>query len=507
MKDDEQDRQLQGDFVSFLRWLVGIDTQAELSRKSGVPRTEINRYEQGKQKPQESTLQQMTTRVGVPRRLLSFFRWYHRLIRKAYSLATRSDAVPPSELRLADETRVTVCEIVERSLALARAEHAFLRSTLAVDRKSSPYPPRVEALFQKLIIYPEGIQRMLIEGSSSYRDPLLCLRLCQESEDVASDDPVKAQNMAKLALMVAERVDCKEAGKVGLRSRLVGWCTGVLGNAQRAAGSDLPGAERAFARAWRLWQEGEDPVGLLSEARLLDLEASLRGDQRLFNKALQLHDKALAVASPAEVGHLLLNKACTQQEMGKHEDAIQTLEKVAQHIDGERQPRLRFAALFNKAANLLHLGRASEAVPLVHEVRSLAEGLRKSVDLVRTLWLEGNCAAGLGQKDQALSKLEQVRHEFEKRNNSFDYALASLDVALLCREEKRFAEIKVLADEMLTIFKAQQVHRETIAAVILFQEAAEKEEVTSELVKQFQDYLSKARRNPRLRFEGQIREG
>jgi hypothetical protein len=51
-------------------------------------------------------------------------------------------------------------------------------------------------------------------------------------------------------------------------------------------------------------------------------------------------------------------------------------------------------------------------------------------------------------------------------------------------------------------FKAQQVHREAVAAVILFQEAAGKERVTAELVRQLQDLLAKARSNPRLRFEG-----
>jgi hypothetical protein len=60
----------------------------------------------------------------------------------------------------------------------------------------------------------------------------------------------------------------------------------------------------------------------------------------------------------------------------------------------------------------------------------------------------------------------------------------------------------VLAAEILEIFKAQQVHREAIAAVILFQEAAGKERGTAGLVRQLQDFLAKAKSNPRLRFEG-----
>jgi transcriptional regulator with XRE-family HTH domain len=489
MAEGEQERKLSGEFVAFLRWLVGIDTQAELSRKSGIPRSEINRYEQGKQKPQAATLQQILARIGVPQRLVGFLLWCHRLLRKAFAMASRWEEVPPSEPRLPEETRATVWNIVERALALARAEHALLRSTLA--RASSP--ELVEALFQKLIGYPGPKQRLLVEASQAYRDPLLCVRLCRASEDAAPDDPSKALELAELALFIAQQVGLEEPGSVGIRTRLEGWCTGFVGNAQRVIGRDLPGAERMFVRVWRLWDAGEDPAGLLSKAYLLDMEASLRRDQRLFPRALKLHEDALAAARPEEVGSILLNKSATLDQQGDYEASTRTLAKAAQHIDGEREPRLRFGLRFNQAANLLRLDRAAEAVSLVAEVRTLSERLGNEIDLIKMLWLEANCAAGLGQRQEALAKLEQVRHAFEARNLPFDYALASLDAALLYREEGRFAEIKTLAAEMLEIFKAQQVHREALGAVILFQEAAE-------LVRRLQGYFSKARKNPGLKL-------
>jgi hypothetical protein len=108
----------------------------------------------------------------------------------------------------------------------------------------------------------------------------------------------------------------------------------------------------------------------------------------------------------------------------------------------------------------------------------------------------------LSRAGAPLAALDEVRQGFEKENLAYDYALAGLDAALLYREESRFAEIKTLAAEMLAIFKAQNVHRETLAAVILFVEAAEKEKVTPELVRRLQDYLAKAKKNPELRFEG-----
>jgi tetratricopeptide (TPR) repeat protein len=306
--------------------------------------------------------------------------------------------------------------------------------------------------------------------------------------------------LAELALLVAQYVDLERPGSLGFRTRLEGWCTGFIGNAQRVIGSDLPGAERTFTRTWRLWKAGEDPDSLLSKAYLLDMEASLRRAQRLFPRASKLHVDALALARPEEAGSILVNQAVTLKESGDSEGALRSLKRAVEVIDGERQPRLRFGARFNLASNLVLLGRSGEAVLVIEEVRLLAERLGNEIDLNRTRWLEANCLIGLGRREEGLTKLEQVRHDFETRNLPFDYALASLDVALLYREEGRFAEIKALAAEMLEIFKAQQVHREALGAMILFQEAAEKEEVTAELVQRLQGFLSKAQKNPGLKF-------
>jgi hypothetical protein len=138
------------------------------------------------------------------------------------------------------------------------------------------------------------------------------------------------------------------------------------------------------------------------------------------------------------------------------------------------------------------------------EVRELAEVLRNDLDFLRTVWLDATCSAGLGRRDKALPKLQQIREELAFRQLPYDYSLASLDLALLFREEKRFSEIQVLANEMLEIFTAQGVAREAFAAVILFKEAAEREQVTVELVRRLQDYLASAKNTPNLPFELQL---
>jgi tetratricopeptide (TPR) repeat protein len=478
-----------GNFFFLLRWWANSHKQRDFAIRTGISASEVNRFERDKQKPRAATFRKMVEGAGVSERLLEFILWCYRLLRQARSMAERVD-LPPSQPRPSADLQAASWETVDRSLAMARAE-----CRLRQDRQAEP-EASVEELFQMLKSFSAAEQRLLLEASSAYRAPRLCLRFCEESEIAAANDPTIAMGLAETALLVAGHVP------EPVRSRAQGWSLGFIGNAQRVIGSDFAAAERSFAQAWRLWRSGKDPMGLFSEAYLLDLEASLRRAQRHFAQALKLHANALALARIHEVGAILLNKAVTYQHQGKSEEALQSLDKAVKAIDGERQPRLLYGALFNRASNLLLLGRAEEAAPLVPEVRRLVDQLGNGIDGIRTTWLEANCASGLGRRGEALAKLVEVRQGFVDKSLPFDYALASLDAVLLYREEGRFPEIQVLAAEILQFFKAQKVHREAIAAVLLFQEAAEQEKVTAGLVQRLKTYLSEARRRPGVRFEG-----
>lgn len=359
-----------------------------------------------------------------------------------------------------------------------------------------------EELYERLKPYSGSARRDLIENAADYQHWGLAVHLCHKSEKAAADKPPVAVERAGLAVFVARHVPEID----GWRDRLEGWCTAFLANAQKAA-NDVPLAGATFTEALSLWEKGKDEAGLLSEARVLDLGASVRREQGLVPQALELHAEALAAALPAENGHLLLNQACTFQDDGQHTQALRALAKAAELIDAARQPRLWCVLRFNQAANLILLGKAAEAAPIVNEVRLLAEALRNDLDLVKTVWLRANVDAGLGKRQEALDGLNQVRRDFEARSLPYDYALASLDEALLYRQEGRFGEIHALAEEILEIFRAQGVHREAIASIILFQEAAERERISVALVRRLQSYLSRARNNPTLRFEASSRGG
>lgn len=78
----------------------------------------------------------------------------------------------------------------------------------------------------------------------------------------------------------------------------------------------------------------------------------------------------------------------------------------------------------------------------------------------------------------------------------FNAALAGLDLTLLYVEEGRTAEVKRLAEEMLPLFLAQDFHREAAAALVLFQEAVEREAVTAPMLTELIAYLRRVHVRP-----------
>jgi hypothetical protein len=83
---------------------------------------------------------------------------------------------------------------------------------------------------------------------------------------------------------------------------------------------------------------------------------------------------------------------------------------------------------------------------------------------------------------------------------SYDVALALLEEAALLLEEGRAAEVKALAPELARVFEGKGVHREALAALRLFREAAEREAASAGLARRVLGFLFRARHDPGLRF-------
>ncbi|HEX3527481.1 MAG TPA: hypothetical protein VH988_10460 [Thermoanaerobaculia bacterium] len=167
-------------------------------------------------------------------------------------------------------------------------------------------------------------------------------------------------------------------------------------------------------------------------------------------------------------------------------------------IDG---PRVYLCARYNLARYLAEGGQYSEASDMLAADKQLYEEFPEAWTQLRLLWLQGKIALGRGETEAAERAFIAARDGFLREKNGYDAAMVSIeDLALLYLREGRTADVKRLAEEIYPIFEAQDVHREAVAALMLFQEAARQEKLTVKLVREYAKYLREARTDPSLRF-------
>lgn len=348
-------------------------------------------------------------------------------------------------------------------------------------------------LWRRLALLPEDHQLAVVRVAREFQTWALAERVCEESVFQASRDVGRSASLARLAREIAERVQ----GPEGWRYRIQGYALGHIANSLRVPG-ELEAADAVLEKALQLWEAGSDPDEVLDPGRLLDLEASLRRDQRRFDEALALLEEALRVGRCRE--RYLINKGFTLEVMGDYERAVDALLEAQPEVESSGDDRLCDILHHNLALNLTHLGRYGEAGELGRRVRFRSGERGDGLGVLRGVWLEGRIAAGLGRREEALRLLAQARTEFDQRNMSYDVALALLEEAVLLLEEGRAAEVKVLAGELSKVFESKGVHREALGALRLFQEAAEQDEATAELARRVLGYLFRARYDQGLRF-------
>lgn len=274
-----------------------------------------------------------------------------------------------------------------------------------------------------------------------------------------------------------------------------------LGNSLRIT-SDLREAEEAFEKAEEHWiAAGQDP---LLEAELLSLKSSLRRDQRRFAEGEELVLRAVALCS--EHGHqplaasTLITYANLLREEGRPEDSLSVAERALFLTDRKNDPRLFFLASWARLQGLVESGRLAEAQARLEPVRRLVREHARPLEKLRWHWYEGRIAGVEGRLGDAEEIFRTVRERYLSLANGYNAALATLDLAAVYLRQRRDAEIKQLAAEMLPIFESRDVRREALAALLLFRHAAEAEVMTGHLLREVRDCLlsSRGRTEPRL---------
>lgn len=494
-----------GTILALLRTVRGL-TQTKLSRLSGVKRASICEYEKGKVTPDAEILG----------RLLFALRLSWSALDRAGALLEDLDVLdtlPEREpeggerRRTSEMLEVLLREVERSSSRLGRVLVGLAWS--AIEERASPgtmdgCPPlpadREEAFrhWQRLEGLPEHEQRLLIRTEPDLQSWALAEYISLEGEHLSAGDPDKALKQGELALLIAEEARVPPLFRV----RLKAFVGAHLGHRFHIKGN-LPAAEQAFAHVASFWSVGPeaDPAGLLDEARVLGLLASLRAAQRRLPEAHDLISRALPMTNdPVVIGRLLVGRGKVYEEENKWEEGIAALEEAASYVDRERDPRLLLCIRHNLAWLLVDTGRSGEAENLLPEVRELSRLFGSDFDRFRLIWLEAKIRAAQGDLPRAVDLYREVRARFAEREISFDVALVSLELAAVYAKQGRTGDVKTLARHLVPVFQAQDVHREALAALALFRQAAEREEVTAELADRLVLYFKQARHDPRLKF-------
>lgn len=360
-------------------------------------------------------------------------------------------------------------------------------------------------LLEELTATPESERPERIRTEVRFHAVKLCDLLLKRSRESWFHDPARAVELARVAVEIADWLDIGYYGEGMVEEeRALAWA--YLGNAYRIS-SDLRSAEEALLRAEEHHKRSEDA---LTGAQILSFMASLRTSQSRFSEAAELLDQAIAVYREARDRHLegkaLIQKGIASGLGGYPGRAIQLIQRGLSKIDNLEEPRLLVSAQHNLIGFLNESGRSEQALKVLEQTRSLYLTLGEQTHLIRLRWLEGRITRDLGRLDQAETVLREARDGFIERGIGFDAARVSLDLATVYLQQGRTADLKRLAAEMVPVFESRDVHQEALAAILLFRQAADAEEVTLGLLERISDYLQFARRNPELRFRAEESE-
>lgn len=339
-----------------------------------------------------------------------------------------------------------------------------------------------------------------------FSSPLLVERLLQESASALPSDPDGSLHFATLAEAITSLYPRPEAAPTVIRALT------YKGNALRAKGCHSE-AVHCFRLARKLLQEGVPVEGDRSVA-VVDVEVAALLDlcygtyfktirdfpeaEACLNRAALLYGVA---GKRTSLHQVVLTLAELYAKIGRTTDAIDAVGRVLANLADDDHPELYWMARFNLSGYLIEAEIYDEARIELSACAKASLFVENDFYQYRLRWNQGRLALGIGDFGRAAEELSAVRARYLEEGNGINTALVSLDLSIAYLKAGRVSDVKRIADELVQIFNAQDIHREALAALILFQEAAFHEQLTLRRIQRFRQYLQESRHNPELVFE------
>lgn len=359
---------------------------------------------------------------------------------------------------------------------------------------------------EALLAFPKEERREAIQRARQrFRSPAFAQQLVDRSFAALPQDPPGALEFATLALTVAEESGCRGMGAVHVLA------LAHQGNALRALGR-LPDAGRCFERARRLIRHGVGSGDRLEVITDPAVYATVAWSEGVYHRELGRWESAeerlnravmfFAMArDPESVQKVVLSLSVVYLRSGNVDDAIEAVVNVLQELKEEDDPGLYWRTRFNYASYLVEAGHYETAQQELAACLSAPGFPRDAFMRRRVQWVGGRIDLELGDLAAAESKLAAVRAGYLEEGSGINMAQASLDLGLVYLAQGRTAELKRVAEELTLIFHANDIHSETMRALMLFQEAVRQERVTAINLLRLRKHLENIRHNPARQFE------
>jgi tetratricopeptide (TPR) repeat protein len=365
---------------------------------------------------------------------------------------------------------------------VSRAQIDMMRreALLAAERASA------SARLRELLEHPPARRRMLLGEHPRFRTYALAEHLLATCRSTWSDDPAHAEELARLAVSVADAMEAAESVNIPVPVlhdlRAEGWS--YVANCRRIR-SDLRAVPEAFRAARGHLARGTGAPE--DEVAVLDLEASYLIDQRRFEAAERTLERVISIYGKAGDRHMqgraMMKLARLRWEEGRPGEAVPLFEQAAGRIDPIREPHLEVIVKRGLVLSMADAGRADEARTLLPELRRMARKLGSRPENLRVLWTQGLVYHHLGHHALAAEAIAQARDGFAAESIGYDAALATLDLALVHLDAGDPESAFALAADLPPLFAARDVDREAAAALAVVHRAMEEQTLTREIVR------------------------
>lgn len=344
----------------------------------------------------------------------------------------------------------------------------------------------------ELLAAPRAERPRSIDSEARYRTYSLASVATERALDMVHEDPLLALELAEVACGVAAALDTRRYGPAHVRD-LQAHAAAVRGNALRVLG-DLKTARRAFVEAREFLSLGTtEPPEALEVDRL---ESSLLRDLRDFRGALALldgvHQGYLGLGETEAAARALYQKGILLDETGQPEAAIEVLGEAAKLAANCGNGLLDLHIRHSLTICLARAGRTEQAAELFASLQGLYRAHFTPLLEARRTWAQGLIELEAGNPAGVVAPLTRARGIFESNGYVFDTALVSLDLAAALAGLGRIVEVRDLAAATYAVLESREVHPDALAALAVFQQAAARERVTRELLRDVARRLDEA---------------